>query len=61
VTTASDERVPLRENQEPVLPARESKALIKGPQRQKTSVGTDLTTRKISSNGSASVEGKQQL
>jgi hypothetical protein len=35
--------------------------LIKGPQRQKTSVRTDLATRKIRSNGSVSVEGKQPL
>jgi hypothetical protein len=35
--------------------------LIKGPQRQKTGVRTDLAPRKISSNGSVSVVGKQQL
>jgi hypothetical protein len=32
--------------------------LIKGPQRKKTSVRTDLPAGKISSNGSVSVEGK---
>ena len=35
--------------------------LIKGPQRQQTGITGDLTTRKISSNGSVSVEGKGQL
>src|ERR1700722_11953190 len=35
--------------------------LIKGPQRKQTGVRTDLSTRKISSNGLVSVEGKGQL
>jgi hypothetical protein len=35
--------------------------LIKSPQRKKTSVRTDLSTREISSNGLVSVEGKRKL
>jgi hypothetical protein len=35
--------------------------LIKGSQRQQTGITGDLTTRKISSNDSVSVEGKRQL
>jgi hypothetical protein len=35
--------------------------LIKGPQRKETGVRTDLSTGKISSNRSVSVEGKGQL
>ncbi len=41
--------------------ASESMPLIKGPQRQQAGVSADLATRKISSNGSVSVEGKRQL
>ena len=35
--------------------------LIKGPQRQQAGITGDLATRKISSNGSVSVEGKGKL
>jgi hypothetical protein len=42
-------------------PARESMPLIKGPQGQQAGVTGDLATRKISSNGSVSVEGKRKL
>jgi hypothetical protein len=35
--------------------------LIKSPQRQQAGITGDLTARKISSNGSVSVEGKRQL
>jgi hypothetical protein len=35
--------------------------LIKGPQRKKTGVRTDLSTGEISSNGLVSVEGKRKL
>jgi len=35
--------------------------LIKGPQMQQASITGDLTARKISSNGSVSVERKRQL
>jgi hypothetical protein len=33
--------------------------LIKSPQRQQAGITGDLTARKISSNGSVSVEGKR--
>jgi hypothetical protein len=36
-------------------------SLIEGPQRQQAGITGDLTARKISSNGSVSVEGKRQL
>jgi hypothetical protein len=42
-------------------PASESMPLIQGPQRKQTGVRTDLSTGKISSNRSVSVEGKGQL
>jgi hypothetical protein len=35
--------------------------LIKGPQRQQAGITGDLATRKVSSNGSVSVEGKGKL
>jgi hypothetical protein len=35
--------------------------LIKSPQRKKTSVRTDQSTREISSNGLVSVEGERKL
>jgi hypothetical protein len=35
--------------------------LIKGPQRQKTGIRTDLSTRKIGTNEAVSVEGKGEL
>jgi hypothetical protein len=35
--------------------------LIKGPQRQQAGITGDLTTSKISSNSSVSVEGKEKL
>jgi hypothetical protein len=35
--------------------------LIEGPQRQQAGVARDLSTRKISSNGSMAVEGKWEL
>jgi hypothetical protein len=35
--------------------------LIKGPQRQQAGISGDLTARKISANGSVSVEGKGKL
>jgi hypothetical protein len=41
--------------------ASESMPLIKSPQRQQAGITGDLTARKISSNGSVSVEGKRQL
>src|SRR6516225_7881828 len=41
--------------------AGESVPLVKGAQRQQTSIRTDLPTRKISSNGPVSVEGKGEL
>jgi hypothetical protein len=41
--------------------ASESMPLIKSPQRQQAGITGDLTARKISSNGSVSVEGKPQL
>jgi hypothetical protein len=41
--------------------ASKSMPLIKSPQRQQAGITGDLTARKISSNGSMSVEGKQQL
>jgi hypothetical protein len=41
--------------------AREPITLIEGSQRQQTGITGDLTTRKISPNGSASVEGKRKL
>jgi hypothetical protein len=36
-------------------------ALLKGPQGQQAGITSDLTTRKIGSNGSVSVEGKCEL
>jgi hypothetical protein len=42
-------------------PVSEPIPLIKGPQRKETGVRTDLSTRKISSNGLVPVEGKGQL
>jgi hypothetical protein len=42
-------------------PASESIPLIQGPQRKQTGVRTDLSTGKISSNRSVSVEGKGEL
>jgi hypothetical protein len=41
--------------------ASESMPLIKSPQRQQAGITGDLTARKISSNGSVSVEGKREL
>jgi hypothetical protein len=35
--------------------------LIEGPQRQQPGITGDLPARKISANGSVSVEGKRQL
>jgi hypothetical protein len=35
--------------------------LIEGPQRQQSGIAGDLTARKISTNGSVSVEGKGKL
>jgi hypothetical protein len=35
--------------------------LIEGPQRQQAGITGDLSTRKISSNGSMLVEGKREL
>ena len=39
--------------------ASESMPLIKSPQRQQAGITGDLTARKISANGSVSVEGKR--
>jgi hypothetical protein len=36
-------------------------AFVKGPQRQKSGIAGDLAARKISVNGSMSVEGENQL
>jgi hypothetical protein len=41
--------------------ASEPMPLIKGAQRQQSGITGDLTARKISSNGSVSVEGKGKL
>jgi len=41
--------------------ASEPMLLIKGPQGQQSGIAGDLTTRKISPNGSVSVEGKRKL
>jgi hypothetical protein len=41
--------------------ASEPMTLIKGPQGQQVGITGDLTARKISPNGSVSVEGKREL
>jgi hypothetical protein len=41
--------------------ASEAMPLIKSPQRQQAGITGDLTARKISANGSVSVEGKRKL
>ena len=41
--------------------ASEPMPLIKSPQRQQAGISSDLATRKISANGSVSVEGKGKL